>query len=442
MPTIVDLDPQVRAAASSGSQINGLFTSTSSMDKLICVGIIEGGENPESSNAATFEAGALTLITGADTGNTGNNNDVRILVYETDDPGDVTNGDTVFDWQFGGAPALAIWIGINDCSQINVIDTDVNTTASSTTVLSSGGGSASSFLCIGAAQGSDMNPSSVSNSYVEATDGEGQSGATTSDFAHNVSLLESGGPAAATITWNTTDQNTGILLELVPNSSNATPTLTGVSGTGAVGTLTTSIPSIGVSLVGVSGTGAVGTLGVSAGQPGGADEFGIQIEGGTDVLLQENGDKILLEATELPDVIVVSGFLRKISRSSLVSSSAKITITRTVRLVSDTGNLIPMTGGSSLDVIYNIVDEDGNAVDLTGGSISWSVKTSGTDNAVITKTSPSGGVALTTPGSGVATVTLDPSDTSSLSGTYTLDGQFTDSGANVYTFEDGGLRIR
>lgn len=101
-----------------------------------------------------------------------------------------------------------------------------------------------------------------------------------------------------------------------------------------------------------------------------------------------------------------------------------------------------MFAGDDRQLVYTLKDQAGAVVDLTGGSISWRAVVSGTDTAVITKTSPSGGVVLTTPTSGICTVTLDPADTSSLNGTYELDGKFTDSGSNVYTFEDDGIRIR
>ena len=95
-----------------------------------------------------------------------------------------------------------------------------------------------------------------------------------------------------------------------------------------------------------------------------------------------------------------------------------------------------MDSGDNLDIVYTITDEDGNIIDLTGGSISWKALVSGTDTAVITKTG-----VLTDPTNGITTVSLDPADTSSLKGTYLLDGNFTDSGANVYSYEDGHLVI-
>ena len=97
---------------------------------------------------------------------------------------------------------------------------------------------------------------------------------------------------------------------------------------------------------------------------------------------------------------------------------------------------IDIDSGDNLDLVYTIKDTNGSVVDLTGGSISWTAVISGTSTAVITKAG-----VLTDPSNGITTVSLDPADTSSIKGTYLLDGNFTDSGANVYSYEDGHLVI-
>lgn len=103
--------------------------------------------------------------------------------------------------------------------------------------------------------------------------------------------------------------------------------------------------------------------------------------------------------------------------------------------------MIEITAGDNRDIVYTIVDENDDVIDLTGGSMTWKAYVSGTDTEVISK-STSGGIALTDPTNGVATVSLEPADTTALKGTYILDGEFTDSGSDVYTFEDGGLEIQ
>lgn len=102
--------------------------------------------------------------------------------------------------------------------------------------------------------------------------------------------------------------------------------------------------------------------------------------------------------------------------------------------------IIKITSGNTLNIVYTIKDEANAVVDLTGGSIAWSINNpDGT--SIVSKTSPSGGVVLTTPGSGIMTVTLDPADTTGLKGIYDVLGRFTDSGANVYTFDSGHIRV-
>ena len=105
-------------------------------------------------------------------------------------------------------------------------------------------------------------------------------------------------------------------------------------------------------------------------------------------------------------------------------------------------SLIKISSGDNLDIVYTIVDENDAIVDLTGGSITWRALVSATNTTAIAAKSVSSGVALTDPTNGIATVSLDPVDTTSLKGTYILDGEFVDSASNVYTFERGGLEVQ
>ena len=80
--------------------------------------------------------------------------------------------------------------------------------------------------------------------------------------------------------------------------------------------------------------------------------------------------------------------------------------------------------GEDRDLVYTVADSAGAAVDVTGWAISWVA-------GAVTKT-VGAGVALTTPASGVVTVTLAAADTEALSGLlshYRL--RRTDTGANV-----------
>jgi len=116
------------------------------------------------------------------------------------------------------------------------------------------------------------------------------------------------------------------------------------------------------------------------------------------------------------------------------------TITKTVSITTTLGvsrmAIITMTRGDNLDIVYTIKDSTGAAENLTGGSIAWKAWVSGTTTAVITKTG-----VLTDPTNGITTISLDPADTVALGGDYAIDGEYTDSGASVFTFDDGALRV-
>ena len=122
-----------------------------------------------------------------------------------------------------------------------------------------------------------------------------------------------------------------------------------------------------------------------------------------------------------------------------ITNTLERTITKSISIASTLGltmAIIRMTRGDNLDLVYTIKDSTGAVEDLTGGSISWKALISGTTTAVITKTG-----VLTDAANGITTISLDPADTSSLGGTYAIDAEYTDSGASVYTFDDGAIIV-
>ena len=226
-----------RAAGSeSSSRLNGLHTTTANTSLLLCCWAIEGNENPHATLPCTFEASPLTLI--ADTGATGSNADVRILVHGMVSPGAVTDGDTINEWLFSASPICAVWanfsgtVSTSVAAATNDLGSDVNSSPSltSTTVLASGGGTGNGLVAWAVAQSNAMAPSSPSGSFTEQVDDT--TAATTSDFSFNLSTLLSGAPSACTITWNTVDENAGSLIELIPATS--TSLLPDYSGTRGV----------------------------------------------------------------------------------------------------------------------------------------------------------------------------------------------------------------
>jgi len=205
------------AAATPGSTNNQTHTTTSNTDLLLALVSMEGNEQVTLSlNEVQFNSVDLTQI--HDTGATGSNGDVRIYIYGIVSPGAAT-ATAKTSIQGNGSPLATVWLNINGvvttsvAAATNYISEDVNTTASSTSVLTSGGSAGNGLLAYGVAQGNDMNPSSFDSGFTEVI--EGVTAATTSDFAYNVASHFSGAPSGTTITWNTSDENTAVLIELV-----------------------------------------------------------------------------------------------------------------------------------------------------------------------------------------------------------------------------------
>lgn len=73
--------------------------------------------------------------------------------------------------------------------------------------------------------------------------------------------------------------------------------------------------------------------------------------------------------------------------------------------------------GEDKQLVFTIYQSDGTtAQDVTGWALSWRLKKRATDAdsaSILTKTTVSG-IALTTPASGIVTVTVDDTDTDSL----------------------------
>jgi hypothetical protein len=86
--------------------------------------------------------------------------------------------------------------------------------------------------------------------------------------------------------------------------------------------------------------------------------------------------------------------------------------------------------GEDVSITVTVTDDAGSAVDITGMSISYLVW-SGTNAAVITKTVGSG-IALTTPASGILTITIADTDTDAIApGRYNHELKITDNGAGL-----------
>jgi len=210
-------------ADGAGNFLATAHTTDGFTDILLCFEAMEGNENPQATEFCTFDGDDLTLI--HDTGSTGSNTDVRILVYGMVSPGPKTANAQILT-QFNAFPLVAIWVNLNgtDITSVaaasNFISESVNTVAASTNVLSSGGAAGNGLMAFGVAKGNDMNPSSIDSGMVEIV--EDVTDATTSDFAFNLSRNFTSAPIGPTITWNTLDECTAVLVELVAAATDNT----------------------------------------------------------------------------------------------------------------------------------------------------------------------------------------------------------------------------
>lgn len=227
-------------AATPISQLSISHTTTSSTDLLLCFTAIEGNETLEN-DEASFNSTAMTLI--HDSGSTGSGSDVRVYVYGLISP-DVGTYTAKVDPQFSTSPMVALWLNYSGTETSNVaaatnhISNDVNTDPTGTTVLSTGGTSGNVLLAFAVAQGGTTGPSTVNNGFSEiydnATDTE------SSDFSYALSTLTSGLPSAVTVSWTGSNENSGLLLELVVATSSGTPVLSSQTDASTGSTTSTS----------------------------------------------------------------------------------------------------------------------------------------------------------------------------------------------------------
>lgn len=107
--------------------------------------------------------------------------------------------------------------------------------------------------------------------------------------------------------------------------------------------------------------------------------------------------------------------------------------------------LLKMTRGDTFQFQCTI-KRLGVAVDVTNATFTMTAKYSHDQtSAIFTKTSPSTGITLTTPASGIITVTIAPSDTSNLPPTeitLVYDIQMVESDTSKHTILSGELIVK
>jgi len=201
-------------------------TTTSDTSLLLLVIHIEGNESI--SGTPTFDSANFTLITSQSA--TGSNGDTRSFIYGMVSPGAKTATISI-SFASNVNPSTSICINYKDtetstvAAATNPIDDVQNTSTASTAVFSSGGASGNALFVATVGQGADMQPLSFDNSFAEIWDRQtGTSNA--ADFGHGGAELLTGLPSGVTCTFGATDENGGILIELlVPDIS---PTITDV----------------------------------------------------------------------------------------------------------------------------------------------------------------------------------------------------------------------
>lgn len=99
-----------------------------------------------------------------------------------------------------------------------------------------------------------------------------------------------------------------------------------------------------------------------------------------------------------------------------------------------------MTAGDSKTLVVTVRNADGDAVNITGATIKWQAARSYGKASVITK-STSSGISITDGTNGVFTVTLNTSDTDSLSGIYHHEAELTATDSTKSTVLVGTMKI-
>jgi len=113
--------------------------------------------------------------------------------------------------------------------------------------------------------------------------------------------------------------------------------------------------------------------------------------------------------------------------------------------VNENTDEIIFTRGDDQTITFTVTQSTGAVQDITGWTFAFTVKASIDDNIVdaeFQKTTGGGGIALTTPASGILDVTIDAGDTQALAGSYVYDLQGTDGSGNIRTVAQSRFIVR
>lgn len=106
-----------------------------------------------------------------------------------------------------------------------------------------------------------------------------------------------------------------------------------------------------------------------------------------------------------------------------------------------TNPVFEIYAGDSVPITIPVTNADGSAMDLTGATIKWALKAFvGSKTNLVYKDTDSG-VTITNPAGGIFTVTLIPTDTADMHGTYSQGAEVIDQLGFVTTIEVGPMTI-
>ena len=110
--------------------------------------------------------------------------------------------------------------------------------------------------------------------------------------------------------------------------------------------------------------------------------------------------------------------------------------------MTETGQNFTMWSGDTKVLEVTITDSDGAAVDLTGATISYVLQRNVNSAAATISKTTDDGISITDASGGVFQITLDASDTASLSGSYYHECQITDASGNASTVFTGTVTMK
>lgn len=101
---------------------------------------------------------------------------------------------------------------------------------------------------------------------------------------------------------------------------------------------------------------------------------------------------------------------------------------------------LTMVQGDSVALDFAITDQDGAVVDLDGATIRWQMARSVYAAPMVEK-AVGDGITVTDATGGLFTVTLDPADTATITGSFYFEVEIVDSFGNVSTPRTGEIAI-